>query len=713
MERIRWDKVIRWSMIALLVGALIWLAVYSVNFRVFGLGIVLILLWDLILGWLIVSGHTITLLRRWHRWLGAICITVALLGLPVLFPSQGLSVRGISFDEVTLGGLVGQYIIGSSGFAGFSTVWRILVFVVAGLVLIFPGATRNLLLNVFSAIGNLVKRKNKRWILDRNVVYTTQIQQPVRISEEGVKKKEPNKHITESVIDDKVAQEKTTVSREEINPVELLIKSPEVRADKSVQENNERRAQIIEQALASYGVEARVIQVNPGPLVTQFGVEPGWDRKFKKMVERDFDGKVRRDRNGNPIEYYEEVSKTRVKVDRITSLANDLAMAMAVSSLRIEAPVPGKSVIGIEVPNDVKAIVSLRNSIDSVNFDKMHEKSKLALALGQGAGAEVVVGDLAQMPHLLIAGSTGSGKTVCLSSIITCLLVNATPDEVRLLLIDPKRVELVAFNNVPHLIAPVVVDLEAAIGALRRVTWEMDNRYRKFAAASVNNIVSYNKKVNADQQLPYLVIVIDELADLMAASADMVEPAICRIAQLSRATGIHMVIATQRPSVDVITGLIKANFPSRISFSVPSQIDSRTILDIGGAEKLLGGGDMLYLPIGAEKPKRLRGAFVSDQEVQRLVQFWKQHRGASLDQVAKEFASLEADEEEQGDPLLEEARRLAIEHNRVSTSLLQRRLHVGYPRAARIMDILEEEGIISSGEPGKPRHLLGSDYENN
>jgi S-DNA-T family DNA segregation ATPase FtsK/SpoIIIE len=348
--------------------------------------------------------------------------------------------------------------------------------------------------------------------------------------------------------------------------------------------------------------------------------------------------------------------------------------------------------------------------MESGVFTKAVSKSKLALALGKGAGGEVVAGDLAQMPHLLIAGATGSGKTVCLSAVISCLLVGNAPSDVRLLLIDPKRVELVSYNDIPHLISPVVVDLEDAIAALRKVTWEMDNRYKKFAAAGVNNLVNYNKKAKEKDRLPYLVVIIDELADLMSASADMVEPAVCRIAQLSRATGIHVIIATQRPSVDVITGLIKANFPTRISFSVPSQIDSRTILDTTGAEKLLGSGDMLYFPIGASKPRRLRGAFVSDREVDRLVKYWKNRRDSSSDIIADGFAALEPPVGNgDDDPLLDEAKRLAIESNRISTSFLQRRLRIGYPRAARIMDMLEEEGIIGSAEPGKPRQVLGGD----
>jgi S-DNA-T family DNA segregation ATPase FtsK/SpoIIIE len=302
------------------------------------------------------------------------------------------------------------------------------------------------------------------------------------------------------------------------------------------------------------------------------------------------------------------------------------------------------------------------------------------------------------MPHLLIAGATGTGKTVCLSSIILCLLMHNTPTEMRLILIDPKRVELIAFNGVPHLMTPIVTEVNGAIESLRRVTAEMDNRYRKMATVAARNIEAYNQK--ALEPMPYLVVVIDELADLMMSSPDVIEPLICRLAQLSRATGIHLVVATQRPSVDVVTGLIKANFPTRISFAVTSAVDSRTILDASGAERLLGRGDMLYLPADAIKPKRLRGCFVSEQEIIRVVDFWREWSDAT-DHVAQDFVSLKvagiADE-----PLLQKARELAREHKHISTSLLQRRLRIGYPRAARIMDLLEEEGAVSTTEPEIP-----------
>ncbi|MCX6012966.1 MAG: DNA translocase FtsK, partial [Chloroflexi bacterium] len=562
--------------------------------------------------------------------------------------------------------------------------------ILLAVILIVPGGSWNCLKRFIIAIKNSIRGKRVERAEQKKET------KPKKKQKQGEKLEA---EVIPAVVEIKKAVKTTEPHSKEAHlqeAIKLLDRAPEIKTDKAIKDENLKRAQIIEQALASYGVDAKVVQINPGPVITQFGIEPGWDIKYRKIVERTPEGKIKRERTGNAVEYYEEMSRTRVKVDRITSLSNDLALALAVSSIRIEAPVPGKPLVGIEVPNQFKSTVTLRDSIESATFKEARTKAKLAIALGQSAGGEVVVMDMAQMPHLLIAGSTGSGKTVCLSAIISCLLVNTLPSEVRLLLIDPKRVELVAFNHVPHLMKPVVVEVDEAISTLRRVTWEMDNRYRKFATAAVNNIISYNEKVPPAGHMPYLVVIIDELADLMTASADMVEPAICRIAQLARATGIHIIVATQRPSVDVITGLIKANFPSRISFALPSQIDSRIILDSPGAEKLIGGGDMLYLPIGSEKPKRLRGVFVSDTEVKRLVEFWKQYRMETADNVAGTFATLQPPEgESEVEPLFNEAKKLAEDHKHISASFLQRKLHIGYPRAARLMDLLEEEGFVS------------------
>ncbi len=472
-------------------------------------------------------------------------------------------------------------------------------------------------------------------------------------------------------------------------PIDILDRTPEVEFS---QADNMQRAKIIEDALGSYGVEAKVVQINTGPTVTQFGIEPGWDRKVKDIKEKD--------KNGNISIRQEEISRTRVKVDRITSLANDLALALAAPSIRIEAPVPGKSIVGVEVPNTNLSMVSLRGVIESTSFQKLKAKSNLALALGKGAGGEAVSGDLGKMPHLLIAGATGSGKTVCLNAVICCLMMYNPPTLAQFIMIDPKRVELTPYNSIPHLSTPVIVDTNKALATLRWLNQEMDGRYKQMAASGARNIEAYNKNKQGDDKLPYLVLVIDELADLMmTGSSDEVEHILCRLAQLARATGIHLVVATQRPSVDVVTGLIKANFPSRISFAVTSQVDSRTILDGAGAEKLLGRGDMLYMPTDAAKPKRLQGCYVSEIEMERLVSFWEKQRlqksvPIKVEALAAPAAAGGASEDEYPrDPLLESAKELARAHKHISTSFLQRKLHIGYPRAARIMEQLEEEGF--------------------
>lgn len=478
-----------------------------------------------------------------------------------------------------------------------------------------------------------------------------------------------------------------------------------------VRPDNAARAQLIMDTLASFGVDARVVQVNEGPTVTQFGIEPGWEVKTRVIPERDQNGRPALDRDGKPKMKTEEVSRTRVRVSQITSLANDLALALATPSIRIEAPVPGKSVVGIEVPNSLTSLVTLRSVIESAPYQRLAARSKLALALGKSVAGEPVAADLAKMPHLLIAGATGSGKSVCINSIIACLLMHASPTDVRFVMIDPKRVELSAFARIPHLaFSSIVVDLDKVVGTLQAVIHEMESRYRRFASLAVRNIDAFNRHPRAPFRMPYWVVIIDELADLMMAAPYEVERQICRLAQLARATGIHLVIATQRPSVDVVTGLIKANFPTRIAFAVSSQVDSRTILDGAGAEKLLGRGDMLYMPTDAAKPKRLQGVYVSDQEIERLMGFWTQERFREMDRPLYDHLLDEvkpAVDELTGaeDPLLDRARELVAEHSRVSTSLLQRRLRIGYPRAARLMDMLEDEGAVGGSEGAGSREV--------
>jgi len=640
-------------------------------------------------------------LYQWNKWLGGIAFAAAVWGILALF---GLGGRfGLS--------IIGQDIV---DYPYWISILRVAGLIVAGVVLVAPRACGRFLVSSISWLARELGRRPAR----RKPVSRPAFEEslafppaaPLRPAEAGAAPAAPSKPPETGRQEEvaatapafveaqdklrQVAQEVwkkygespslVTVDGWRLPPIDILDRSPEIEFS---QADNVQRARLIEEALASYGVEARVVQINAGPTVTQFGIEPGWDRKMKEVRERDRDGNVK--------VKLEEVSKTRVKVERITSLANDLALALAAPSIRIEAPVPGKSVVGIEVPNTIAGMVSLRGVIETSVFQKVAARSKLALALGKGAGGEAVAGDLPRMPHLLIAGATGSGKTVCLNSVICCLLLHNTPDELKFIMVDPKRVELTPFNGIPHLAVPVIVDTKRALSTLRWLNQEMDKRYKELATAGARNIEGYNKNKSGSERLPYLVLIIDELADLMMTGSDEVEQILCRLAQLARATGIHLVVATQRPSVDVVTGLIKANFPTRISFAVTSQVDSRTILDIGGAEKLLGKGDMLFMPTEAAKPKRLQGCFVSDAETERLVYFWSGQRREGAAELKIEELILSQASRRGGlaeDPLLEAARQLLREHEHISTSFLQRRLRIGYPRAARIMEQLEEEG---------------------
>ena len=495
----------------------------------------------------------------------------------------------------------------------------------------------------------------------------------------------------------------------ELPPVDLLAEAAEIELRPV---DNEIRAKLIVDTLASFGVDSRVVSISQGPTVTQFGVEPGWEVKTKKVQVRDEDGKPVYSKDGTPETRLEVVSRTRVRVNRVTRLANDLSLALAAPTIRIEAPVPGKPIIGIEVPNTTTSLVSLRSVIESKAFHKANNPSKIAIALGKGVSGEPVAADLTKMPHLLIAGATGSGKSVCINSIIGSFLLHNTPEDLRLVLVDPKRVELASFAKIPHLaFSRIIMEPEEIVGTLQAIIHEMDSRYRRFAAAGVRNLEGYNARPDSTHRLPHWVVIIDELADLMMVAPYEVERQLCRLAQLARATGIHLIIATQRPSVDVVTGLINANFPTRIAFAVSSQVDSRTIIDMAGADKLLGRGDMLYMPTDASKPKRLQGSFVSDEDLEKIVAWWTTDRFRHLapDNFDHLLEEAEADGDEKSDdddPLLESAKELAAQHTRISTSLLQRRLRVGYPRAARLVDMLEDQGIVGPAEGGQSRIVL-------
>ena len=511
-----------------------------------------------------------------------------------------------------------------------------------------------------------------------------------------------------------VGEWRTAADGWQLPPLKLL-KKVETRVKHGP--DNQRRADLITQTLQSFGVDSTVVEINEGPTVTQFGVEPGWDVKTRMVTERDATGRAILDPTGNARQNEVEVARTRIRVNRITALQNDLALALAAPALRIEAPVPGKPMVGIEVPNGSTSIVSLREIMESEPYQKFAEKSALPLALGAGVSGEPITADLARMPHLLIAGATGSGKSVCLNTIITSLLMNYSPEQLRFVMVDPKRVELTAFGSIPHLaFSEIVVEMDRVVGTLQAVINEMETRYRRFAQVGVRNIEKYNEKPANGRALPYWVVVIDELADLMIAAPFQVEQQLVRLAQLARATGIHLVVATQRPSVDVITGLIKANFPTRIAFAVSSSIDSRTILDQGGAEKLLGKGDMLYVPPDAQKPKRVQGVYVSDEEIEAVVNFWTADRfkklrpekyDHELERALEQADAIAPDGGGGDDPMLEKAIEVARGSRTLSTSMLQRKLGIGYPRAARVMDLLEEQGVVGPGESGgKARNVL-------
>lgn len=468
----------------------------------------------------------------------------------------------------------------------------------------------------------------------------------------------------------------------EYPPIELLGKG-EKKSLKGGAKALTDTATKLQKTLYSFGVSAKVENVSVGPAITRYELKPA----------------------------------EGVRVSKIANLADDIALNLAAETIRIEAPIPGKQAVGIEVPNKEKEAVHLREVLESEEFQ--NNKSKLSVALGKDVAGNVQLADIAKMPHVLIAGSTGSGKSVCINTIITSIIYNSKPSEVKMVMVDPKVVELSVYNGIPHLLIPVVTDPKKAAGALAWAVQEMDNRYNLFAGKGVRDLKGYNnaiEKENGIGKLPQIVIIVDELADLMMVAAKDVEEAICRLAQKARAAGMHLVIATQRPSVDVITGLIKANVPSRIAFAVSSQVDSRTILDSVGAEKLLGKGDMLFFPSGAPKPVRVQGAFVSDDEVEKIVDFVKQNGTANYSEdiletiennnkTEKELVQEQAEDDET-DPFLMDAIDAVVEQGQASTSFIQRRFKVGYARAGRIIDQMEERGIISGYQGSKPREVL-------
>jgi S-DNA-T family DNA segregation ATPase FtsK/SpoIIIE len=690
----QWKNVTEW-----------WLNSWTWLFYQYGYGLVVIFIFLLVVvifawrqGWR-------NFFRHWNWWVGSLLIGAAIWGgLGYFRPAEG----PLAF--VGLGGLLGREI---TGLADIGNAFKLAGVFIVGLIFVNPEwvwqALKWLALGFGRGLRALWRAGSRKTVGpktgDASVPAARRKVVPEQVEEEARPESPPPVINAPRPVPpaDTTAERKAVMERYkpvitaggwQLPPLDVLDKPTEMELS---QGDIEKRARLIEESLASYGVEAKVVQINVGPTVTQFGVEPGWDRKYREIKEKDKDG--------NDKVVRQETGKTRVKVERITALGDNLQLALSSPGIRIEAPVPGKPVVGIEVPNTSFGTVNLRSVIETSAYQKLKVKSRLALALGKGAGGQAEAADLAKMPHLLIAGTTGSGKSACIHSIIACLIMHNTPDEVKFIMVDPKRVELVTYNGLPHLIAPSVVESQKAVLALRWLVEEMDRRYRQFADAGARNIEGYNKDRAAAEVLPYLVLVIDELADLMMVAFDDVERDLCRLAQLARATGIHLIVATQRPSVDVITGLIKANFPTRLSFAVTSQVDSRTILDTVGAEKLLGRGDMLFMPTDASKPKRLQGTFIGDAEIQRLVKFWGDQRrpGATqvnFDDVKPLPGSDRAPVAE--DPLLQEARRLVEDHGQVSASYLQRQLRIGYPRAARLAEQLRAEGLDADPEHDEP-----------
>jgi len=677
-------------------------AIQNILNKLFGWGVILI---PFILG---LAGLVLLRTIKWRfvslNTLFGLCLfTVAALGLVHLLLFSGPE----GFTQATLGeggGLIGHYLQDTLKSA-FSTLGALLIFscllVLSGIIMFNASLDQTIIFvgKIAATLWAFVQKFLLRGVIEsfRNFK-TKRAEESTEINQEGDEQEENKKDIKftgqepEFQVVSSAAEPTTssTVSTKkgeavanlpfsdqvwEYPPLSLLSDAPEKSADRGDVKAN---AIMIEKTLGSFGVKAKVVEINLGPAVTQYALD----------------------------------SAEGIKITKITNLQNDLAMALAspTGSVRIEAPIPGKSLIGIEVPNYSPSLVTLKGIMES---DLMkNARSKLTVTLGLNVAGQPIIADIARMPHALIAGATGSGKSILLHSFISNLLFRASPHEVKFIMIDPKRVELPRYNGIPHLLTRVIVDPEKALPALKWAIAEMDRRYKLFEDASARDINAYNE-LSGFQALPFILIVVDELADLMMLAPAEVEKTVTRLAQMSRATGIHLILATQRPSVDILTGLIKANIPCRIAFNVTSQVDSRVIIDQVGAEKLLGRGDMLYLPADASKPSRIQGVFVSEPEISKLISFL-QESGIEPDykeEVTEHVTSQVADTKEPEDDLFADAVRTVCEYDRASASLLQRRLRIGYARAARLLDELEERGIVGASDGSKPRDVLIHDPE--
>ncbi|MBH42036.1 MAG: cell division protein FtsK [Chloroflexi bacterium] len=761
---VRSNKWVILSLVAILATTLIFIyqmqiketlsAYWDITIEHTGISFIFPISWVGLLVFSVSRKRTLIKPQFWNIWLSGLLLCLLLSGVFSYFDTEIPL-----FGEANLGGSLGSFLSGNSFLYGLIRLTMLGLLVVTTykpyrmikvytLILFKVGSCLKWLMSIAISLLKITKPHMSRNIVPKNSskigerskgnvsikkapipeIPTFPAKKPNHSVDEKKAPASKTPKITQAVVEntliphdsyqDKLDQPNPTKTSFTVHPGELeswalppisVLKPSDPAEDQYIDQSD--TAQVIEKTLGEYGIEVVVEEIKPGPVVTMFGLVPGWVRRTRRVKEQTQDGNIVIDTAGKAVVKTIE-EKTRVKVDAITAREKDLALALAAPSIRIEAPIPGTSLVGIEVPNQKPSIVTLRSIMSTNEFYSMKQNSKLGLALGKGSGGDIAVADLAKMPHLLIAGSTGSGKSVCMNAVIACIIMQNSPWETRLLLIDPKRVELTPYNGIPHLLCPVIVDVDLAVNSLKGMVREMLRRYKVMEEAGARNIETFNKNLPPSSRMPNIVICVDELADLMMAASYDIEHSIIRLAQLGRATGIHLVVATQRPSVNVVTGLIKANFPSRISFAVASQVDSRTILDSMGAEKLLGRGDMLYQPQDVPKPRRIQGVYLSDAEVEDLVKHWHHQVGPM-----PPYISLEPPDEESvpvarnldkdlGDELMDQAIELATSYNRLSTSLLQRRLRIGYPRAARLMDLLEEEGIVGSGESGKSREVL-------
>ena len=710
----------------------------------FGIGVSIVILWFCFFIGVIVSK------RMWFRkaryWIASFPLVFFLLASSTYLDDvfhliEKLQLYDYFVADISMGGIVGRQLVGNTNNSTVFPIIRIIGLGLCMVVVIFPRGSMTLvtkgtrvLMYLLLAFIRFVRDRKQIKSTD-NMISGTENSKPVRIKlsqQENINQLHDFAEINEGIISkntssstesNNLKQTKLDINlNKDLNLKKDNLYSGEIPStdiletivEKGISEKEiEETSKKIKTTLADFGIDIEIGEVQSGPTVTMYGIIPGWIIRQKKVPSLDSNGKPILDDNGKKVFHMIE-EKTRVKVDNIISREKDLALALKTPNIRLETPVMGKSLLGLEVPNSTPSIVSMKSMIECFAFQKVYNQQLgLPIVLGKNNSGEAEVMDLTKMPHLLIAGSTGSGKSVFINAVICCLLMSMSPEKLKLILIDPKRVELTPYSGVPHLVVPPVVETEKVVTVLKSVISEMLDRYRRMQEVQAKNIEAYNKKTG--ENMPYLVVAVDELADLMMTASFDVEQSICRLAQLGRATGIHLIVATQRPSVDVVTGLIKANFPTRASFGVTSHIDSRTILDTTGAEKLLGKGDMLYLGVDDSRPTRIQAVYVSDDEINEIVKFWENTQisedGFSLQLLSDD--SNPSDTEGSNlingmseDSLIEKAIIISRTDKRISTSLLQRKLRIGYPRAARLMDQLEEKGIIGPSDGVKSREVL-------